>query len=129
MTLILDSGALLALERDEKAVAERLKSALLSRSSPVSHGGVVGQVWRDGGPRQARLASALKVIEVKPLDEALGRRAGALLATTGTADVIDAALVLLAEDGDEIITSDPKDIGVLAGRAERHVEIIPVWES
>lgn len=125
MTLILDSGALLALERDDKAMWRRLKSAVLSKSVPVSHGGVIGQVWRDGGPRQARLAAALKGIDVRPVDEGLGRKAGALLADTGTKDVIDAALVLLAEDGDEIVTSDSGDIAVLAGHAELHVDIVP----
>jgi hypothetical protein len=126
MTLILDSGALLALEREDRAVWRRYESARLAGSTPSSHGGVLGQVWRNGGPRQARLAKALKGIDIRPLDDALGRRVGALLATTGTKDVIDAALVLIAEDGDEIVTSDPGDIGVLAGHARLHVEIVPV---
>jgi hypothetical protein len=125
MTLILDSGALLALERDDKAMWKRLKSAWLSQSVPVSHGGVIGQAWRDGGPRQARLAAALKSVDVRPLDDDLGRKAGSLLAGAGTKDVIDAALVLLAEDGDEIVTSDPGDIAVLAGHAGLHADIVP----
>jgi hypothetical protein len=124
MTLILDSGALLALERGDKAAWERYKSALLSKSVPVSHGGVIGQVWRDGGPRQARLAQALKLIDVRPLDAALGRKAGALIASTGTKDVIDAALVLLAKDGDEIVTTDPGDIALLADHADLHVDVL-----
>lgn len=125
MTLILDSGALLALERNDRAVWRRYESARLSGFVPASHGGIIGQVWRDGGPRQSRLALALKGIKVRPLDGALGAQAGALLASTGTRDVIDAALVLLAEDGDEIITSDPGDIGVLAGHAGLHVDVVP----
>jgi hypothetical protein len=60
------------------------------------------------------------------LDEQLGRRSGALLARTGTSDVIDAALVLLAEDTDHIATSDLSDLRVLAEAAARHVELIPV---
>jgi hypothetical protein len=82
---------------------------LLASSIPVSHGGIVGQVWRGGGPRQALLAQALEAIEVRPFGETLGRAAGALLARTGGADVIDAALVLLADDGEDIVTSDPED--------------------
>jgi hypothetical protein len=126
VTLILDSGALLAAERDDKEVLERLKLAVLSMSPPVSHGGVVGQVWRDGGPRQARLAAALKTVRILPLDDYLCRKAGSLLAKARTKDVIDAALVLLAEDGDEIMTSDPGDISVLAGHAGLDIDIIPV---
>jgi len=40
-----------------------------------------------------------------------------------TSDVVDAALVLLAEDGDEIITSDPADLTVLTGHADLDVEL------
>jgi hypothetical protein len=54
------------------------------------------------------------------------RRAGALLSRAGTSDVIDAALALLAEDGDEIITSDPKDLTVLIGHMPVDVELFPV---
>jgi hypothetical protein len=98
---------------------------LLSQSVPASHGGVIGQAWRDGGPRQARLAAALKSLDVRPLDDDLGRKAGSLLAGAGTKDVIDAALVLLAEDGDEIVTSDPIDVAALAGHAGLHADIVP----
>jgi hypothetical protein len=85
-----------------------------------------GQAWRGGGPRQARLATALKGIDVRPLDERLGRAAGELLAGTGTCDVVDAALVLLAANGDEVVTSDRGDLAVLAERAGVHVDIVPV---
>jgi hypothetical protein len=40
--------------------------------------------------------------------------------------VIDAALVLLAEDGDHIVTSDVDDIEPLAETSERHVELVAV---
>ena len=59
-----------------------------------------------GLARQALLARGLAMSEVKPLDDELGRRAGALLARAHTKDVIDAALALLAVDGDRIVTSD-----------------------
>ena len=82
---------------------------------------------RRAHPRQARLATALKGIDVRPLDERLGRAAGELLAGTGTCDVVDAALVLLAANGDEIVTSDRGDLAILAERAGVHVDIVPVW--
>jgi hypothetical protein len=123
--LVLDSGALIALERNERAMWRRFKSALVARAVPVTHGGVVGQVWR-GGARQSRLAQALAGVEVRALDESLGRASGALLSTSHRRDVIDAALVLLAEDGDQIVTSDPHDIEPLAAAAGRHVDLIAV---
>jgi hypothetical protein len=76
-------------------------------------------------PRQTLLVKALASIDVRPLDEALGRAAGELLGATKRRDVIDAAVVLLAHDGDVIVTSDPDDIEPLARAAGRHVEIIP----
>lgn len=124
MTLVLDNGALIALERNDRAMWRRLKAAQLAGSVPVTHGGVVGQAWRGRGPRQALLAKALAGVYVHALDAGLGRAAGELLAAARTHDVIDAALVLLAEDGDDIVTSDPKDIEPLAAVSGRHVEII-----
>lgn len=52
----------------------------------------------------------MRGIEVVPLDEDLGRRAGTLLARSTTNDVIDAAVALIAGDGDDILTSDPDDL-------------------
>ena len=124
MTLVLDSGALIALERNDRAMWRRIKAALLAHQVPVSHGGVVGQAWRGGGSRQSLLAKALAGIDVRPLNEALGRRAGELLGAARQRDVIDAALVLLASDGDLIVTADPTDIEPLALASGRHVELV-----
>jgi len=125
MKLVLDAGALIALERNDRAMWRRLKSAHLSDTVPVSHGGVVGQAWRGKGARQALLAKALAGVHVRPLDDALGRAAGRLLGVCRLDDVIDAAVVLLADDGDLIVTSDPDDIEPLAVASGRHVELIP----
>ena len=123
MTTILDAGALIALDRNDRSMWVRLKGLHLAGERPVTHGGVVGQVWR-GGPRQARLATALTGMEVKSLDEHLGRAAGQLLGVSRMSDVVDAALVLLSADGDEIITIDTDDIEALVASAGRHVELI-----
>lgn len=123
MTLLLDSGALVALARDERAMWRRLKACMGTGLVPRTHAGVLAQVWR-GGPRQARLAQALAGIEVFPLDERLGRATGELLARSGGSDVVDAALVILADDGDEIVTADQGDFGSLAAAAGRHVELL-----
>jgi hypothetical protein len=125
MTLILDTGALIALERNDRAMWRRLKAAMLAGEPPLSHGAVVGQAWRGKGPRQARLAQALAGIEVRALDEAAGRSAGELLAVARSSDVIDAAVVLLAHDGDQFVTSDVADLAPLAAVAGLHVELIP----
>lgn len=123
MTLVLDSGAFVALERNERRMWIRLKAAQASGEVPITHAGVLGQVWR-GGPRQARMSQALGGIEVIAIDEPLGRAVGRLLGAAGTSDVIDAAVVLLASDGDEIVTVDRSDIETLAEASGRHVELI-----
>ena len=123
MTLVLDAGALIALDRNERAMWVRLKAVHSIGELPVTHGGVVGQVWR-GGPRQARLAAALSGIEIRSLDEQLGRAAGELLSTTRTSDVNDAAVALLAVDGDDVVTADLDDLELLVAATGRHVELI-----
>jgi hypothetical protein len=124
LRLVLDSGALIALERNDRAMWRRLKAQLLAGDVPVSHGGVVGQAWRGRGSRQALLAKALAGVDVRSLDDALGQAAGELLARARLSDVVDAALVLLADDGDEIVTSDVNDIEPLAAASGRHVELV-----
>jgi len=126
MSIVLDSGALLAVEAGDRQRMARIKSEWLAGRVVVTHGGVIGQVWRGAGPRQALLSRALQFVETVALDEELGRRAGALLAESGTSDVIDAAVVLLVGSGDEIHTSDPDDLEILARAAGADVEIVPV---
>lgn len=125
MTAIYDAGELLRLERGNPEAWHRWKEAIAAEQPPRSHGGVVGQVWRRGA-QQARLAVALRGVEVAALDGGAGRRAGELLAASATADVIDAAVALLAEDGDVIHTSDPDDMAHLVATLGRDVEIIRV---
>jgi hypothetical protein len=104
----------------------RFKAAQLAGNVPVTHGGVVGQAWRGRGARQALLVKALNGIDVRALDDEAGRAAGKLLGLCAASDVIDAALVLLAEDGDDIITSDLDDIEPLSAASGLHVELIRV---
>jgi hypothetical protein len=126
VSIVLDAGAFLAVERGDRDMVALIKRERREGRAPLSHGGVVGQVWRGGSGRQATLSRALPGVDVHPLDEDLGRRAGVLFGVAEQADVIDGALVLLAHDGDEIYTSDPDDLRDLAVAAGLHVELIPV---
>ena len=126
MSLVLDAGGLIAVERGDRDAIALLKQELLARRPPITHGGVVGQVWRGGSGRQATLARLLPALEVTPLDAVLGRRSGALLGRTRSRDVVDAAVVLLAQDGDVVLTSDPKDLVSLAEAAGLHIDLVPV---
>lgn len=125
MTLVLDAGAFLAVERGDRRVMALLKRERLEGRAPLSHGGVVGQVWRGGG-RQAQLARLLRATEISPVDLVLGRRAGELLGRVRVNDVVDAAVVLLCVDGDQLLTSDPDDLTSLAVAAGIHLELVRV---
>ncbi|MBI1949253.1 MAG: PIN domain nuclease [Deltaproteobacteria bacterium] len=125
MSLILDAGAFLAVERGDRSIMALLKQELLLGRPPATHGGVVGQVWR-GGARQARLAQLLQATRVAPLDDELGRKAGILLGRARKADVADAALVLIAADGDLLLTSDPHDLRALAAATGMHLDVVQV---
>ncbi|MBI5533256.1 MAG: twitching motility protein PilT [Deltaproteobacteria bacterium] len=120
---LFDAGALIALDRNDRAMWARFALAHHKQIPIITHGAVVGQVWRKP-PRQARLAQALRAIEVRPLDLELGKLAGRILATSRTADVVDAALVALCRRGDRVYTSDPDDLHALATAAGLDVEVV-----
>ena len=102
----------------------RLRVALANQVDLRTSAIVVGQVWRNPDGRQARLARLLQVVDVRPVDERMGRRAGVLLARAGTADPIDATVVLVAEPGDRILTSDPDDIRRLVTAAGTRAAVV-----
>jgi hypothetical protein len=124
MTVILGAGALIALERNDRSMWMRLKGAMIANATPVTHGGVVAQVWRGAG-KQALLATAIQSVLVVPLDEELGWRAGLLLARTRGSDAVDAAVVALATHGDVIVTSDADDLAQLVEVSRFRVDVVP----
>jgi predicted nucleic acid-binding protein len=74
--------------------------------------GAMAQAWRNG-TRQAVLARFLRAreVQIKPLDEHLARACGELCAAAGTADIVDASVVLVArEHGDVVLSSDVDDL-------------------
>lgn len=108
---VLDAGALIALDRGDRATWALLAEVERAGQRPVVPAPVLAQAWR-GGPRQARLSKVLSGADLISADESVSRRAGALLGRAHTADVLDALVALAAEDrpGHEVLTSDPVDI-------------------
>src|SRR4249920_2050102 len=110
--IVLDTGALIALDRGDKRMIALLRRALAQGRTFRVPAGVVGQAWRDGR-FQVTLARFLrsKEVEIVPLDEHLARSCGELCAAANVPDVIDASVVILArERRDPIVTSDPNDL-------------------
>ena len=121
---VLDAGALIAVDRGERAMIARLRAAeedgIGLRTSAI----VVAQVWRDPAGRQARLAQLLRAVDIRDVDDRLARDAGVLLGRAGAADPRAATVVLVAESGDHILTSDPGDLRRLADTAGARVAVV-----
>lgn len=113
---MLDAGALVALDRDDRAAWALLLLAVRERAAVRVPTGAIGQAWRDGA-RQVLLVRALRHCDEVPLDGPQARAAGALCARACTNDVIDATVALVAaaprQADVHIVTSDPDDLGVL----------------
>src|SRR4051812_17034751 len=104
--LVLDAGALIALDRGDKRMIALLQQALAQGRSFRVPAGVVAQVWRDGRV-QVTLVRFLRSQEVKiiPLDEQLARACGELCGATNSSDIVDASVVILARQWqDHIVT-------------------------
>ena len=110
--IVLDAGALIALDRGDKRMIALLDRALAQGRAFRVPAGVVGQAWRNGRV-QVALARFVRSeeVEIVPLDDQLARSCGELCAATNSLDVIDASVVILArERRDPIVTSDSNDL-------------------
>lgn len=114
----------MAVDRDNRAMIARLRAAQQHGLELRTNAMVVAQVWRDRHGRQANLARLLKAVDIRAVSERDGREAGVLRAMAGTADAMDATVVLLAVPGDRILTSDPGDITLLAAAAENRAVVV-----
>jgi hypothetical protein len=122
--LILDAGALVAVDRDERAMMARLRASQRHGLELRTNAMVVAQVWRDRHGHQVNLARLFQAVDVRAVSQRDGREAGELLAAAGTADPVDATVVLLAAPGDRILTSDADDIARLAAAAANRAIVV-----
>ena len=123
--LVLDTGALLAVDRGDRAMIARLRVAQSSGLELRCNAMVVAHAWPDKRGRQVGLARLLRAVDVRSVRPEDGREAGVLLAEAGTTDAIDATVALLAAPGDRIITSDPGDMTRLVAAARNRAIIVP----
>lgn len=106
---VLDAGALVALERNDRRVWAVLKAAAASSVDVLVPATALAQVWR-GGSRQALLGRALDHCVVASFD-VRAREIGELCGRARITDVCDAHVALVAsEEGDALITSDVADM-------------------
>jgi len=108
-----DTGALVAAERNDRQLWALHRRALERGHRPTVPAGVLAQAWR--GEPQAGLSRLLKGCRVEELDEVLARAAGEACGRAGTADVVDAAVVVgAAARRDLVVSSDRRDLDRLA---------------
>jgi predicted nucleic acid-binding protein len=122
--IVYDTGALLAAERrnpDFLALHDELTSARIRPLVPVV---VLAQAWR-GGP-QHQISRVLKGCDILPDDERTGRSAGIACAAAGTADVVDAIVIVTAvRHQAPVVTSDPGDLTRIANSIGVKIRLFP----
>jgi predicted nucleic acid-binding protein len=112
VAVVLDAGALIAFERGDARMRALCREALRARARFLVPAGVVGQVIRNPR-RQVALRALLNGISthVVPLDQILAEAAGVLCGKTGTSDVVDATVALVARrERAVVVTSDEDDL-------------------
>jgi predicted nucleic acid-binding protein len=113
---ILDTGALIAFEKNKRAFVVLLDEARLAGIAIRVPTVVIAEAWR-GGRRSARIARLLSTCHVDPLLEPVARMAGEALASVRSATVIDAIVVASGvARGAHVVTSDPDDLRPLVAR-------------
>lgn len=120
----LDAGALIGIERGTRPMTVLLVRARERATPLVVPAGALAQAWRDGAT-QVRLARFLSsgLCEVAALDERAARSAGRLCSVSGTSDVVDASVVVVARQRAlPVVTSDPEDLR----RLDPHLRIVRV---
>jgi hypothetical protein len=123
--LVLDAGAFVAVDRGDRAMIARLRAAQQAGLELRSTGVVITQVWRDPAGRQANLARLLRSVDIKAVDEPLGREAGVLLGRAGMTDAVDASVVAVSAAGDRVLTSDAGDMRPLVAASGRSILVVP----
>jgi len=114
--LILDSGAVIALSRQEQRARAFLRRAVELDAEVRVPVVVLAETVR-GSQRDAGVNRVLAAVgDTSPLPAEVGRRAGRLLGRTRRSDTIDAIVVAeaIAAGGAVILTGDPDDLSALA---------------
>jgi hypothetical protein len=125
VTVVYDAGVLIAAERHDRGAWADHRARLELGIVPVTTAPVVAQVSRSG--QQAQLRRLLRGCHIVAFAPAQAHTVGALLAATGSRDVVDAHVVLVAgESGASVLSSDKDELSPLAAKLPAPVQVIPV---
>ncbi|MDA3627885.1 PIN domain-containing protein [Saccharopolyspora sp. WRP15-2] len=125
--LVLDAGALISVENNPRGkVYGACRDLLETGNRALLPAVVLAQVWR-ASPRQAQLGVLRRMCQSVPFTDEMAEAVGRLLAASGTADVVDAAVVVAAiSHGTAVLTSDPVDLRKLSDAVGVQVPLITV---
>ncbi len=120
---VLDAGALIALERNDRSMWAALKAAVLAGDDVLVPTSALAQVWR-GTAKQSRLGQALQHCVRASFDDR-ANQIGELCGRTHTSDVCDAHVALVAAAlADVLYTSDPDDLIPLIAACRRRKPVV-----
>ncbi len=122
--VVLDAGALIALERNNRSIWAALKLAVSQGSDVIVPSTALAQVWRGTGA-QAQPAKALQFCVLAPFDP-VARNVGELCGHSKTNDICDAHVALTASrHGEFLYTSAVPDMRrLLAACGDRRPAIV-----
>ncbi len=112
MTVVLDAGALIAIDKRDRAVGAMLRVLQRDDVPVATSAAVVAQTWRDPR-RQGNLARVLTGVDIAALDDVAAKKVGELLRANGTSDLADGHVALLVQPQERVLTSDEADIKAL----------------
>lgn len=110
--LTLDAGGLIAIDRNHRPVLALLARAMERGLRVTIPATALAQVLRNPA-RQARLSRLVRQpgTDLMPLDGPDATAVGLVLARTGTADIVDAHVVVCAQRARQaVVTSDAADL-------------------
>jgi hypothetical protein len=121
-----DTGALVAAERNDRAMWALHAGFLAEEVVPTVPAPVLAEAWRGGG-RQASLSRLLAMCAIEALSEDQARRVGVLAGKATHDDIVDVTVVEgAARRRDAIVTSNDTHIRAIAeaAGARLHIEHI-----
>ena len=123
MGVTYDTGALIAGDRNDRAMWALHAGFLAEEVSPTVPAPVVAEAWR-GGSRQANLARFLALCTIESMEADQAKAVGVLSGKAAHHDVVDVTVVEGAlRRRDAVVTSNPTHIRAIADAVRGRLNI------
>ncbi len=121
-----DTGALVAAERNDRAMWALHAGFLAEEVIPTVPAPVLAETWR-GGARQASLARLLTMCDIEEMSEEQARHVGVLAGKARHDDIVDVTVVEgAARRDDAVVTSNDEHIRAIADAARFRLRVVHV---